>query len=462
MNQLSLYRCLDLNEPAVTAFIGGGGKTSLIRRLAEELTDLGHKVLVTTTTKCYPFPNLPHFYLESSLDMFKKLSDHYKNNSIAVLGGKIGPDGKITGISPQLPGSFAAELGIHVLVEADGSKGKPLKGYEKYEPVLPADSGLIVSVIGADALGAAVEETTVHRSSIFRKAMLLDGSPIIADEKLLAQAFLYMEQVAVNQAPHSKFIYALNKYDILDNPTHVYKIACALKIMNNNTPLLSTKAKSKHPVKMYLNASGQTEAASLSCVVLAAGSSTRMGSIDKLSLPFNQSTVLQSTLAQIIESDIKEIIVVTAPGSRWKSILTGNDLRVVENSLHKTGQASSLKAGLSEVSPNAQGVIFALGDQPLIGNDIFKMLIERYKSNLKPVTYPVYQNRRGNPVIFDRTLWPLLMNLEGDEGGRAIIKNLKSGDIENVHTDNEYVITDIDTPEDYQAIINRFLDSGPQ
>ncbi len=453
MNQLSLYRCLDLNEPAVTAFIGGGGKTSLIQRLAEELTGLGHKVLVTTTTKCYPFPNLPHFYLDSSVEIFKKLSEHYKNNSIAVLGGKIGPDRKIAGISPQLPGALAAELGIHVLVEADGSKGKPLKGYEKYEPVLPADSNLIVSVIGADALRAPVEETIVHRSSIFRKAMLLSDHPTIIDENLLARAFSYMEQVALNQAPHARFSYVLNKYDILDNPTRVYEIACALKNMNNNTPLLSTKAKSKHPVKIHLNAAGQTETASLSCVVLAAGSSTRMGGTDKLSLTFNQSTVLQSTLAQVTNSGLSEIIVVTAPGSRWKSILTGSNLKIVENSLHKSGQASSIQVGLSKVNPKSQGVIFALGDQPLIGSDIFKMLTNRYKSNLKPVTYPVYQNRRGNPVIFDRTLWPLLMKLEGDEGGRVVIKSLGSEDVEIVHTDNKYVITDIDTPEDYQAVL---------
>lgn len=453
MNQLSLYRCLDLNKPAVTSFTGGGGKTSLIRRLAEEFNDLRQKVLLTTTTKCYPFPNLPHFYLDSSVDIFKKLSEHYKNNNIAVLGGKIGPDGKIAGISPKLPGSLTRELGIHVLVEADGSKGKPLKGYEKYEPVVPSDSDLIVSVIGADALGAPVEENIVHRSGIFQQAMLLSDSSTIIDENLLAQAFSYMEQVAVNQAPHARFIYVLNKFDILNNPNQAYKIACVLKKMNNNTSLISTKTNSKYPVKMYLNALGQPETASLTCVILAAGSSERMGSADKLTLPFKQSTVLQSTLDQVISSGISEIIIVTAPGSRWKSTLADCNLRIVENPLNKTGQASSLKAGLEEVNPKSQGVIFALGDQPLIGSDIFKMLIDRYKSSLKPVTYPVYQNRRGNPVIFDRTLWPLLMKLEGDEGGRAIIKNLGSEDIDLVQTDNKYVITDIDTPEDYKAAL---------
>jgi len=178
-----------------------------------------------------------------------------------------------------------------------------------------------------------------------------------------------------------------------------------------------------------------------------------MGGTDKLSLPFNQSTVLQSTLEQVKSSGVSEVIVVTVPGSQWKSILTGSKVRVVENALYKTGQASSLKAGLTEVNPKSQGVMFALGDQPLIGSDIYRMLIVRYKANLKTVTYPVYQGRRGNPVIFDRTLWPLLMKLDGDEGGRAIIKNLRAEDVEIIHTDNKYVITDIDTPEDYQAAL---------
>lgn len=456
MNQLSLYSCLGLDEPAVTAFIGGGGKTSLIWRLAEELTGLGQKVLVTTTTKCYPFPNLQHFYLEDTIDIRKRLSEHFKNKSIAVLGTNKSSIGKIAGISPQLPGLLANELGIHVLVEADGSKGKPLKGYEIYEPVVPADSDLIVSVIGADALGAPVEETTVHRSNIFRKVMLLESCPAIVDETLIARAFSYMEQVAVNQAPHAKFIYALNKYDDLKNRTRVHNIACTLKDMNNNTPFISTEALSKYPVKMYLNVACQAETVSLSCVILAAGLSKRMGSEDKLALPFNGTTILQSTLSQVRDSGVSEIIVVTAPGSRWKNILTGKNLKIVENPIYKSGQASSLKAGLREVSSQNQGVVFALGDQPLVGSNVYKMLIDQYRSNLKSVTYPVYQNRRGNPVIFDRTMWPLLMNLEGDEGGRAILKRLSSEDVELVNTDNKFVLTDIDTPGDYQAALKDF------
>ena len=87
-----------------------------------------------------------------------------------------------------------------------------------------------------------------------------------------------------------------------------------------------------------------------------------------------------------------------------------------------------------------QGVIFALGDQPLIGSDVYKLLMERYKSNFKQVTYPVYQERKGNPVIFDRLLWPLLMQLEGDKGGRAIISSLSPENIEVVHTDNQYIL----------------------
>jgi molybdenum cofactor cytidylyltransferase len=453
MDQLSLYCCLGLNKPVVTAFIGGGGKTSLMHRLAGELAAHDRKVLITTTTNFYPFPGLPHFYSDSLADPGRTLSEHFKQNSIAVLGGSLTSNGKIASVSPQLPGTLARELKVHVLVEADGSKGRPLKGYESYEPVLPPDSGLIVSVIGADALGTPVDEVTVHRSELFRKALFLSDKPIIADENLLALAFNYMRKTALKQAPLARCIYTINKHDLLDNPGKAYKIACKLKATGDDTPLLSTEAKAQHPVKMYLNAPGQTEAAALSCIILAAGSSVRMGEKDKLALPFKQSTVLQSTLEQVNSSDVSEIIVVTAPGSPWKKILTGKKIKVVENVLHKSGQASSLQAGLTEVDPQAQAVIFALGDQPLIESDIFKRLIKQYRTNLKPVTYPVYQNRRGNPVIFDRRLWPLLMKLEGDEGGRAVIKNLRAEEVEIVHTDNKSIITDIDTPEDYQAVL---------
>jgi molybdenum cofactor cytidylyltransferase len=453
MNQLSLYRCLDIKEPAVISFIGGGGKTTLIRRLAGEMTACGRKVLITTTTKFYPFADLPHFYLDNSADIRKNLSLQYKNINIAVLGSHICSDGKIAGISPQLPGLLSRDLCINVLVEADGSKGRPLKGYDKYEPVLPPDTDLVIPIIGAEALDTPVDKKSVHRVEIFQKALRLSDSPVRVDEKLLARTFLYMEQEALKQTSHARFIYVINKHDLLDNPGRAYKIAGNLNVHNNKTPLLSTEAKSEHPVKMFLNAPGQKEIATLTCVILAAGRSARMGKTDKLTLPFKHSTVLQSTLEQVKKSCVSEIVVVTTPDSRWKKLLTGEKVRVVENALYKSGQASSLKAGLAEVNPQTQAVIFALGDQPLIGSDIFRSLIDRYEAKLKPVIYPVYKGRRGNPVIFDRTLWPLLMKIEGDEGGRAIITNLTSEDVEVVHIKDKCIITDIDTHEDYQAAL---------
>lgn len=449
MKQLSLLSALRVKPPLVIAFIGGGGKTSLMRILAQEMINLGHKVLLTTTTKIYPYPGLPHMYIDDSADIIKHLKKHFALNDIIVLGERPGADHKITGIDKDLIQVLYNNLQVSILVEADGSRGKPLKGYADHEPVLPTCADLILPVIGADALGKTVDSTTVHRPELFCRIIgTISAKPKLINETVLAKTYDYMAQLGFVQSPKAKIIFILNKYDLIGNPADTLDLA-RLLIKNRGTRLLVTENDENNPVKVNLPLQVNNIPVKVACIILAAGQSVRMGK-DKLALPFNESTILEETVKQILKTGFDKIIMVTKPDSHWKKVFANQNICIVENPDFKMGQASSIIAGLNEVDPEIQGVLFALGDQPLIKSSSYKSLIQSYQSNLKPVTYPLHGGKRGNPVIFDRSLWPLLAELKNDQGGRTVIKKLKADAFNPVKTSDAAVLIDIDTPEDYE------------
>ncbi|MFU8794611.1 MAG: selenium cofactor biosynthesis protein YqeC [Dethiobacteria bacterium] len=450
MEQLSLFYSLKFKPPAVIAFFGGGGKTSLMRVLAEEMALSDHKVLLTTTTKIYPYRGMPHFYLEENRDMIKELKKHFSSHNLAVIGYPPSPDGKIRGIDNDYIKIIFETLQVSVLVEADGSKGKPIKGFADYEPVIPDCSDLLIPVIGADALGAEINNKTVHRPELLRVITGSKGSkPASLDEADFAKVYCRMTLIGKNQASKAKTIYVLNKYDLLNAPSKAHSIAKLMVNYNCRGRFLVTETLGANPVKMNLRLDNNQEAVSVSCIILAAGQSSRMGK-DKLSLYFRDSTILGETVKQVSNAGFDELILVTKPNSHWKDILRNYDIKIVENPAYMEGQATSLIAGLRKVDPCTQGILFALGDQPLIKSSTYKSLVKTYRNNLKPVTYPLYREKRGNPVIIDRSIWPELLNLKGDQGGRNLIKKLEPGSLNPVDTADAAVLLDIDTAEDYK------------
>jgi probable selenium-dependent hydroxylase accessory protein YqeC len=171
-----LRELLKENE-RVVAFVGAGGKTSLIYTLARQLSGWGHKVLITTTTKMHP-PARNLLLLDSvnKIPFYKHLT----------VGKCIDPDsGKLLGVHPDeiqhLRERFGAQF---VLVEADGAAGRPVKAPAGHEPVVPSSVDLVVGVMGLDALGMPVDEETVFRLEHFLKVTGLAHSDEISPDSL--------------------------------------------------------------------------------------------------------------------------------------------------------------------------------------------------------------------------------------------------------------------------------------
>lgn len=144
--------------PGLTAIIGGGGKTSLLYALAEELNARG-SVIVTTSAKIRRPEHLPVADPES----LEALSAALKAASPLCLGSPW-PENKLA--APALPWAALPRAADYVLVEADGSRGLPAKAHAAHEPVIPPEAGNVILVLGADAFGRPISQVC-HRPERF-------------------------------------------------------------------------------------------------------------------------------------------------------------------------------------------------------------------------------------------------------------------------------------------------------
>ena len=151
---MRLSDCLGI-RPGVTAVIGGGGKTTLISTLAEELREESTVIVCTSTH--IRVPGRYPLVTGGEDELAEALRIHG-----AVCAGTPAGGGKLT--APPLSFEKLAELADHVLVEADGSKGLPLKRHASHEPVIPANAGRVVLVVGADGFNKPVS-SVCHRAS---------------------------------------------------------------------------------------------------------------------------------------------------------------------------------------------------------------------------------------------------------------------------------------------------------
>jgi probable selenium-dependent hydroxylase accessory protein YqeC len=160
-----LTEALQVGSGDLVSLVGGGGKTSLLYRLAAELRAGGLRAAAATTTKIGP--PLPE---EGSLlcaERYETLRERLRSETgLPVLGSELLASGKVHGIPPDWCGRLLEEGVLDALVvEADGAARKPLKAPEAWEPVVPDATTVFVAVVGLSCLGAPLEEATVFRAS---------------------------------------------------------------------------------------------------------------------------------------------------------------------------------------------------------------------------------------------------------------------------------------------------------
>jgi len=191
---VELEKLLEIS-PGITAVIGGGGKTTLLRVLGEELAEKGHSVLLCTTTKIFPFYGLP-LVTEPGENALRAAGD----GSRLICAGTPEPEtGKLT--APSLPMGRLTALFDYVLVEADGSAHCPLKAHAPHEPVIPPEAGQTLCVVGASCFGRPIREAA-HRPELYAKLAEAELDMPVTPElvaRVLERENLH-DRVFINQA----------------------------------------------------------------------------------------------------------------------------------------------------------------------------------------------------------------------------------------------------------------------
>ena len=196
----------------------------------------------------------------------------------------------------------------------------------------------------------------------------------------------------------------------------------------------------------------------ISAIVLAAGESTRMG-FSKLLLQIKGKSLLQHVIDNALQSKVSEVIVVLgAEATKLRREIKQSQVQIIENASYKEGLSTSLKVGLQAVSPRAQAVLVLLADQPLVSHAIIDTLIDKYEESASIMVAPVYNGKRGNPVLFDSSLFPDLIRVTGDSGGREIIEKHLAR-LATVDFGSTIIGSDIDNWDDYIKICC-FLQAG--
>ena len=190
----------------------------------------------------------------------------------------------------------------------------------------------------------------------------------------------------------------------------------------------------------------------IGAIVLAAGGSERMGQPKQL-LPLAGRPVVHHVTSALVALGLAQVIVVTgAHAEAVGAALADLPLKIVVNESWPEGMSSSIRTGLRALHPDTQAVLLVLADQPALTTDLLQSLLARYRASGAPIVAPVYRGQRGNPVLFDRALFPELLAVRGDRGGRALIEKYHE-QVELVVVDDPAVIADVDSPEDYSGML---------
>ncbi len=187
-----------------------------------------------------------------------------------------------------------------------------------------------------------------------------------------------------------------------------------------------------------------------SAIVLAAGGSTRMGR-PKLALPVRGTPMIRLAAQAALSSQCREVVVVLGTHADiYRPLLDGLDVRIVENPDPGEGLGSSIRLGVAVVSPDAQGVIVLLADQPFVTSEVIDRLIDAAAAEGRRIVASAYHGTVGVPAFFHRALFLELLTLEGDRGARSIIESYPKEGVALPLP--EAVAADIDTSEDLSAI----------
>jgi len=193
----------------------------------------------------------------------------------------------------------------------------------------------------------------------------------------------------------------------------------------------------------------------INAIVLAAGSSLRMGDINKLLLPYKTNSVIRTIVQNLQYAGIQKIIVVTGyEPDKIKAQLNNLSVEFVHNPDHLKGITSSIQKGV--IKSKGNGYMICLADMLMISPADYIALKHAFdkqvKINEKSICVPYYQGKRGNPVIFSAYYKKRLLSHDDTQGCKNIIFENKEN-VFPVKMMTDHVIVDMDYYNEYRILL---------
>ncbi len=432
-------------RPELVAFVGGGGKTSLMFALAAELPG---RTILTTTTRIFA-AQIKHAPAVVYADDLSRLDELLAIHGRCLVVGRVDGD-KAHGVEAEWPARLLARPGVdHVLVEADGSRMRPVKAPAAHEPVIPPETTLLVPVAGIDALSGPLD-VVAHRPELIRGItndelrMTNEENLLTKDDRLtpagLARVLTHPSGGLKGAPAEARVVPFLNKVETERQLAAARKAAALILSEPRAARVVIGALHSEGPVREVWRR--------VTAVVPAAGESRRMGR-NKLSLPWGETTVLGQTIANARSSGISDILVITGHDSeRVEALLDGMSVRHTHNPYYAKGMLSSVQVAVRQLPGDSEAALVILGDQPMVDPTIIRLILQTYAAGPKGLIAPAHHGRRGNPVLIDRRYFKELLALAVEEAPRVLLERYPY-DLELVEVDSETVLHDLDRPEDY-------------
>ncbi len=300
--------------------------------------------------------------------------------------------------------------GALLAIEADGARGRHLKTPAEHEPVVPSWVEVVVPVAGLAALGKPLDGATVHRPDRAAKVLGIRRGDLLTPRHLAD--LLTSEQSGLKGLPPTAEVRLLLTGVEGRNPQARQIAIEALLHPRVRCVLTSDLAESDPVAGSYGRTAG---------VVLAAGEGTRLGQVKPLvewkGRPLASYVVDAARLA-----GLSPIVIVTGyRAGQVEQSLASTDVIVVNNPAWAEGQSTSVRRGVEAIQAVAEAVVFLLADMPRVSPETIRKMVARHTGGLPRIVAPVAGSRRGNPVLFDRSVFAELKTLGGDQGGRVLL-----------------------------------------
>ncbi len=194
----------------------------------------------------------------------------------------------------------------------------------------------------------------------------------------------------------------------------------------------------------------------ITAIVLAAGSSRRMGEVNKLLLPFGDKTVIEQVVDSLLAVDNLEVIVVLGhEAAKVQTIIGTRPVKMVINEKHLLGMTTSIQTGVRAAAANSNGYMICLSDLPLITSEEYSKIVQTFHqvviSQVQSILIPTFQKQKGHPIVFAKAHQQAILEHQEMEGCKKIVQQ-NATHLHFLECAHPHILQDMDTPNDYQNL----------